>query len=98
MIEIVYKDNDTLIEVRDLIAETTGERITGATVGAVIRDSDGDTVTTVSLPEIEAGFYRGILPDDTALTANGRYTAVITADGGPGRKATWSIPLLVKDR
>ena len=98
MIEVIYLANDTLLELRDLRAETTGALMEGATVTAVLKDAAGTTVATISLLEVEAGLYRGTLPYSTALTLNARYTATITADAGAGRRGTWTVPVLVKAR
>lgn len=97
-IEVLFVANDAVVELRDLVEETTGDPVSGATVEAVVKDSGGDTKATVSMSEVAAGHYRGLLQHNTPLVAGGRYTVTITVDGGVGRHAQWTVPARAQTR
>lgn len=97
-IETLFVGNDTLLELRDLTEETTGELVTGAAVEAVLKDASGDTTATVPMSEIEPGLYRGLIQHNTPLVPGGRYSVAVSVDGGPGRHALWTVPTVAKTR
>ena len=103
-VKILYDGNDHIVEVRGLKNVATGEYINDATVQATLKDSEDANVsgqswpTTLSYVTGSNGKYRATLEDGLSLTVGDRYTAEITADGGDGLKAKWSVDLLCKAR
>lgn len=103
-VTILYVGNDTVLEVRGLKNEVTGAFLNAAAVTATLVDAEGDQVTGQSWPVTLAyvtgsdGLYRATLSYGMGLTSGGRYTAQITANGGSGLRASWSIPCLARAR
>lgn len=101
----LYVGNDTVLEVKGLKNEVTGAFLNAATVTATLSDSaSGAEVSGQSWPVTLAyvagsdGDYRATLSYAMSLTANGRYTASITADAGAGLRAQWSVPCRAQTR
>lgn len=85
---IVFFGNDNFLELT-LTDSVLGTAITGATVTAVFKDSDGTPIAglnPITLTYVTAGLYRGLVPDDATLTEGDRVTVEITADDGANRK------------
>lgn len=103
-VTILYVGNDTILEVKGLKNEVTGGFLNAATVTAVLVDNEGDEVAGYSWPATLAyvagsdGIYRATLPYSMSLSGGARYSAQITANGGSGLRASWSIPCLARAR
>uniref|UniRef100_A0ABX1N8I5 Uncharacterized protein n=1 Tax=Aromatoleum buckelii TaxID=200254 RepID=A0ABX1N8I5_9RHOO len=44
------------------------------------------------------GVYRATLKDTLSLTANARYVATVSADGGSGKQARWDLDFVCRVR
>lgn len=103
-VAIIYKGNDTVLELSDLTNETTGDNINDATVTITLTDSDGVSVSGDVWPKIMThvtnsnGVYRVTLLDTLVLTNNARYIAKISANGGAGLQGYWEKDLICKVR
>lgn len=102
--EVLFFGNDMVLEVRKLRNELTGAFLNSATVDVTLNDSTGTGVLGQTWPRSLAyvagsdGIYRTTIPDTLTLTANAKYTAVITADAGAGLAARWDVPIICKRR
>ena len=104
MTEIVFHQNDNLIEVDQLTNVATGAYLNSATVSCRVLDSSGAAVAgetwpiTLGYVASSNGKYRGTLRDSVAFIAGRSYVAEITADAGADLKALWALPLKVEKR
>ena len=104
MAEVIYKDNDNLVEVDELKNSATDAYINNATVTlTAIKDAAGVTVTGVSFPismtyvASSNGKYQATVDKAIALVPGQSYTAIIDAASGT-LDAHWEIPLTCKIR
>lgn len=103
-VTILFVGNDTVLEIRGLKNEVTGGFLNAAAVSATLVDAEGDEVTgqgwPVNLSYVAGsdGVYRVTLPYSLGLTAGGRYTANVSANGGAGLRASWKIPCVARAR
>ena len=103
-IHILYTDNDTVLEVDSLRNDVTGDFMNGADVSVTLLDSTGSQVAGDTWPKSliyvvgSRGVYRVTLGYALSLTANGRYTAQIVADAGPGLRASWNMDCVARAR
>lgn len=104
MAEIIYKDNDNLVEVDELKNSATDAYINNATVTlTAIRDSAGNNVTGVSFPmsmtyvASSNGKYQATVDKALALTAGYNYTAIIDAVSST-LDGHWELPLVCRVR
>lgn len=90
---VLYVSSDQYLWLLGLVDNSTAAYVTGATVSAVITDSTGTTVATVSLTYQSGsqtvngvvsagGNYRGLLSHSTSLTAGQNYTVTVTVTNG----------------
>jgi hypothetical protein len=88
----LYIDNDTLAELYDLRDEVTGALITDATVTVTLFDGSGEEVLgavwPVTMPHVENGIYRAVIPAGLDLDRGRRYQAVMSTSG-----ASWELEL-----
>lgn len=86
---VLYVSSDQYLWVLGLVDNSTAAYVTGATVSAVITDSAGTTLATVSLTyqsgsqvvngvTSAGGNYRGLLAHSVTLTAGQNYTVSVT--------------------
>lgn len=101
----LYLDNDSVLEVDRLKNELTGAFLSDATVTVtLVEKSSGEPVAGETWPKPmdyvadSSGLYRATLPYTLALAAGARYDAVITADGGDGLRARWSVECVGRRR
>lgn len=100
----LYVNNDTVLELRGLRDEVSGTFLNAATVTATLYDSEGNAVSGQSWPKTldyvagSDGDYRVTVTHSMALTASHKYTARITADGGSGLYAQFSVPCQARAR
>ena len=98
-VEVLYIENDNLLELDGLQNAATDAYVNGATVTVTLRDQEGTAVTGQTWPATmyyvanSNGKYRATLEDVLSLTSRKRYTAEIDADGGAGLKGHWEFPL-----
>lgn len=104
MAEVIYKDNDNLVEVDELKNSATDAYINNATVTLTsIKDAAGVTVAGVSFPismsyvSASNGKYQATVDKAIALVAGQAYTAIIDAVSG-SLDGHWEIPLTCKIR
>lgn len=104
MAEVIYKDNDNLVEVDELKNSATDAYINTATVTlTAIRDAAGAVVTGVSFPismtyvATSNGKYQATVDKAIALIAGHTYTAIIDAVSG-GLDGHWELPLVCRVR
>ena len=101
--EVIHLANDTVVEVRGLMNEVSGDVLNSATVTATLKDAAGVAVTGASSLAMSyvtgsTGVYRVTLPYTLSLSPNGRYTLHIDANAGSGQRAHWEIPIVAKVR
>lgn len=90
----VYLTNDNLIQVKNLKNKATDAFLNAATVTAVVNKTDGTELVssiTLSYKAASNGIYQGSIADTESLVFGAKYDVVITADGGAGLKATWTV-------
>lgn len=104
MAEVIYKDNDNLVEVDELKNSATDAYINNATVTlTAIKDAAGVTVTGVSFPismtyvAASNGKYQATVDKAIALVAGQNYTAIIDAVSG-SLDGHWELPLTCRVR
>jgi len=102
--EILYDDNDMVIELRNLKDESAGTFVNNADVTVTLKDSSGVSVVgdtwPLSMPYVTSsnGVYRATLVDTLSVTPNASYTAIVSADGGVGKQGTWNVDVKCKTR
>jgi len=95
--ESLYIDSDNLVTLDALYDNAAAEYVNDATVTVTLTDRAGNEVSgetwpvTLSYVAGSDGKYRGTLSDSLSLSANRRYTAKVTADGGAGKARTWYV-------
>lgn len=100
----IYEDNDAYIEVKGLLNRTTGAFVENATMAVTLKTLAGAEVAgqtwplTMSFVTGTNGVYRATMPSTLDVTQGTSYTAVITADGGPGLLAKWEIDVQCQKR
>lgn len=104
MAEVIYKDNDNLVEVDELKNSATDAYINNATVNlTAIKDAAGVNVTGITFPlamsyvSASNGKYQATVDKALALVAGQAYTAIIDAVSGT-LDGHWEIPLTCKIR
>lgn len=104
MTQVIFDQNDNLLEVIDLKNVVTDTFVNTATVTATLVDSEGVDVVGESWPITLAyvaasdGLYQAILKDTLTLAPGDLYTAKIDADDGPNKVAHWEFPVRAKTR
>lgn len=84
MSEVLYVDNDNLVEIDGLKDKTDDTYINDATITATLTDADGTTVTGQTFPASFSyvsesnGKYQLTLEDGLSLTAGAKYTLAIS--------------------
>jgi len=97
MSETIYIDSDNLVTLDALYDSAAAAYVNDATVTVTLTDRAGNEVSgetwpvTLSYVSGSDGKYRGTLTDSLSLSANKRYTAKVTADGGAGKKMVWYV-------
>lgn len=103
-IHILLDNNDSILEVDGLKNELTGTFINSATVTVTLYDAANTPVGGDTWPKALAyvaasnGIYQTILSYALAITSGSRYSAVITADGGAGLRAEWTMDCVCRAR
>ncbi len=104
MTDVVYQNNDNLIELDALTNPATGAYVNDATVTlTAIRDSAGATVSGETFPKAmsyvasSSGKYRATVDKALAIVAGRHYTAVIDAVSG-SLDGHWELPLACRLR
>lgn len=103
-ISVLYVGNDNIIEVDGLKNDLTGTDLNGATVTVTLKDAVGANVAggswPLAMPHVASshGLYRATLGYGLSLVDGARYTAAITADGGSGLRANWSVECVARTR
>lgn len=103
-INILFQNNDTVLELENLKNEVNGAYLNSATVTVTLKDSAGMNVTGTTWPKAMTyvaasnGMYRATLPYGLALVPAQRYTATIVADAGAGLHAEWSVECVCRAR
>ena len=103
MPEVIFDQNDNLVELNGLTNVQTGAFINSATVtgslfdetGTVVPGADGFGLNYVTDSD---GDYVGTLADSLTLNTNRFYTLVVDADAGSGLKGHWEIEAIVRKR
>lgn len=102
--EILYDENDMVVEIRGLANEVTGEYLNAATVNCTLKDSAGVSVsgqswpTTMTYVTSSDGVYRAIIGYAAGTVASSTYTLQIDVNGGAGLRGQWSIPCVCRRR
>jgi hypothetical protein len=99
--DVIYKDNDNVIELSAVTNGATAALIGGATIQVTLQDDSGVDVTatgttwpvTMSAVSGATGDYQATLPYQAVLTTGTTYYAIVTCDGGSGLYAKWKMPL-----
>lgn len=103
-VQILYDNNDMVLEVAGLRNETTGAFLNAASVSATLKDSAGTNVTgqtwPVALTYVPSsdGVYRVGLSNALVLTPSARYVAQISVDAGAGLRAEWDLDCVCQTR
>lgn len=103
-INVLFVGNDNILEVSDLKNELTGADLNAATVTVTLKDAAGANVTGDTWPKTmtyvtgSKGTYRTTLLYSMPLTAGDRYNAVISANGGAGLQASWTVECVARAR
>ena len=103
-VQLLYRDNDMVLEVDGLRDKVSGAFKNAATVSATLKDSADMNVTGTTWPQTmnyvtgSDGDYRLTLSKALPLVRDASYTAHITADAGSGLYATWEIPCVCRLR
>ncbi len=102
---IVYDENDNLIELDELQDATDSSYENSATVTVTLYEADQTTEVTGETWPMTMGYvassngkYRGVLRDALSLNINRRYFAKVTADAGTDKKGVWWEPIRVVRR
>lgn len=93
----LYVGNDNLIELGSLVTADDGVTVSGATVSATLKHTDGTEVAGQTWPETMAeassGNYEGLVRDTAVLKAGEEYRLEIIADDGVDKRGQWVIPV-----
>lgn len=91
MADVLYNDNDNLIEIRNLTDEVTGGFLNNATASAKLQtEAEVDVAGLTNIPLVKVvgdstGWYRGTIDDAAITKANvppGDYVCIVNADEG----------------
>jgi hypothetical protein len=102
--EVLWDHNDTIVEIRGLENEVTGESINDATVTCTLYDAEDAEVTGQSWPlsltyvTSSAGVYRATLPYGIGIVPASGYTLQVDVDAGAGLRGQWRIPCVCRVR
>ena len=103
--DILFRDNDNLLEVLGVRNGITTQFINSATATVTVTDLKGIEISGASWPLTLSyvtgsdGDYRGVLPDVLILpTTSRQVAATIIVDGGVNLKATFKCLIDVRDR
>jgi predicted secreted protein len=102
--QILFRDNDMVLEVDELRDRVAGTFQNAAAVAVTLKDSASMNVTGATWPLSLAyvpssnGLYRVTLPNGLSLVQDATYTAHLTANAGLGLVATWEIPCVCRLR
>lgn len=102
--EVLYDNNDTVVEIRGLENDITGENVNDATVTCTLYDSESVVVTGQSWPltlayvASSAGVYRATLPYGIGIVPASRYTLQVDVNAGAGLRGQWRIPCVCRVR
>lgn len=94
---VLYKDNDSLVEVASLKDSDTEAFINDATVSCTVTDLDGNAVSGITWPlemiyvPDSNGTYRAIIDRAIAVEYGGFYFVNVVAQAPGGLDATWKI-------
>ncbi len=104
MTDVVYLDNDNLVELDELTNSATDAYINNATVTlTAIRDGAGATVSGETFPKTMSyvtdsnGKYQAVVDKAVVLVAGQPYTAIIDAESS-GIDGHWELPLIAHVR
>ena len=104
MTDIIYKDNDNLIELDLLKNAATGAYITTATVTlTAIHDEAGNTVSGETFPKAMSyvassnGKYQATVDKALAIVAGRNYIAIVDA-ASVSIDGHWELPLICRTR
>jgi hypothetical protein len=104
-IQNLYVGNDNVLEVASLKDDTTGEFLNSATVSVTLKNaSTGVNVVGETWPlnmsyiTDSNGIFRCSLKHELELLAGQQYNAVITADGGVGLYASFTVLCVARAR
>jgi hypothetical protein len=102
--EIIYKDNDNLLQLSGLKNSSTDAFVNNATVTlTAIKDSAGNNVAGISWPltmgyvAASDGDYEVTVDKAVVISASHHYTAFIDAVAS-GLDGHWELPLICKIR
>lgn len=101
---IIYIDNDNVIELIGLKDVTQDTFVNDASVTVTLLDSSGDEVSGQAWPFIlvyvsgSDGDYRATLEDGLVLSFGGTYTAIVIADAGADLIGKWTVKVVAKIR
>jgi hypothetical protein len=102
--EVLYDNNDTVVEIRGLENDVTGENINTATVTCTLYDAESVAVAGQSWPltlayvASSAGVYRATMPYGIGITPASRYTLQVDVNAGAGLRGQWRIPCVCRIR
>ena len=102
-LEVLYIDNDLVVEVNGLQEPTESAYQNSATVTCTIQDRSGTAVSGVSWPltlsyvAASDGIYRGTVDSTASFVEGAQYEAVITAVSGT-LDAKWTVPCIANTR
>lgn len=95
--------SDNVLWLVGLTNDRTDALVSTATVTCtVIDDRTQAAVATgtwpLAMPAVtgKPGSYNCVLPVELALTLKGQYTAVVSADAGPGLRTRYIVPMVVQ--
>jgi hypothetical protein len=100
---VIFEQNDTLLEVKNLQDSSDDTYLNAATVTAVVKDENGVNVTgqvmpiTLSYVASSDGIYQGILDSVLDLSDGDCGEVEVTAVEGT-LDAFWTLPYRVKSR
>ncbi len=102
MSQVLYRDNDNLVEFSEVLTdEITGLAVAAATVTFLVKTVAGvELQASGAMAAVggEAGNYRGVVPDTLDLSAYSVVIVEVTADNGVGARAVWDIRCSVLTR
>lgn len=103
-VTILYTGNDMVLELSNLTNDVTGELLDAADVQVTLLRTDGTPVEGAEWPLSllhvagSRGMYRVTLPYTMILAINGRYTAQVTVDAGPGLRGEFELECVARQR
>lgn len=103
-VQILYDNNDMVLEAAGLRNETTGAFLNAASVSVTLKDSAGVNVTGQTWPLVltyvpsSDGVYRAGLSNALNVTPASRYVAQVVVDAGAGLRAEWDLDCVCQTR